>query len=393
MYEPTNIWNRKFILMLVSNFLTSVAFYFMITALPVYLTTDLHFGKDQAGIIIAAYIFTAVLIRPFVGAFIDNYGRRTTYLVSLFLFSILFVMYGQVEQEYLFILVRIFHGVLWGILTTAGNTLVMDVLPSKKRGEGLGYYGLAFTISMAVGPMLSALIIKETNYQILFIFASVVALIGSSILLGLKFPNHFKTKTTVKEGLKGFLSPVAFPVALLTLFVLMPYGAILNFIAIYCNQIGVGSSVLFFFSLAIGLTFSRIFAGKEFDKNGPDRLIFTAFSFMFISFPTLIIYDSPITLILCALFIGIGFGITFPVLQLMLNNVMPLSMRSTANSLFLTAIDVGIGLGVVIMGFLTQNVDIKIAFGVWSIMALIAFFYYRIWVENHYRKSLTEHSN
>lgn len=388
MYEPIQIWNRKFILMLVSNFMTSVAFYFMITALPVYLTTDLHFGKDQAGIIIAAYIFTAVLIRPFVGAFIDNYGRRTIYLISLFLFSMLFVLYGQVEQEYLFILLRILHGVLWGILTTAGNTLVMDVLPPKKRGEGLGYYGLAFTISMAVGPMLSALIIKEANYQILFIFATAVAFIGSSILLGLKFPSDFKTRTTIKAGLKGFLSPAAFPVALLTLFVMMPYGAILNFIAIYCLQIGAGSSMLFFLSLAIGLTFSRIFAGKEFDKNGPDRLMLTAFAFILISFPTLIVYDSSITLILCALFIGIGFGISFPVFQLMLNNVMPLSLRSTANSLFLTAIDIGIGLGVVIMGFLTQNADIKIAFGVWSLMAVIAFIYYRIWVENHYRKSV-----
>ncbi len=368
--------------------MTSVAFYFMITALPVYLTTDLHFGKDQAGIIIAAYIFTAVLIRPFVGAFIDNYGRRTTYLISLFLFSLLFVLYGLVEQEYLFILLRIFHGILWGILTTAGNTLVMDVLPFKKKGEGLGYYGLAFTISMAVGPLLSSIIVRESNYQILFVFATMVSFIGSSILLGLRFPSHLTTKTTVMDGLRGFLSPIALPIALLTVFVMMPYGAILNFIAIYCKQIGAGSSVLFFFSLAVGLTFSRIFAGKEFDKNGPHRLIFTAFAFIFSSFPILILYDSPFTLVLCALFIGVGFGISFPVFQLMLNNVMPLSMRSTANSLFLTSIDIGIGTGVVIMGFLIQNVDIKIAFGVWSLMALIATIFYHYWIENHYLSSI-----
>jgi predicted MFS family arabinose efflux permease len=368
--------------------MTSVAFYFMITALPVYLTSDLHFGKDQAGIIIAAYIFTAVIIRPFVGTFIDNYGRKTTYLVCLFLFSILFVMYGQVQQEYLLILVRIFHGFLWGILTTAGNTLVLDVLPAKKRGEGLGYYGLAFTISMAIGPLLSALILKEANYQILFIIAASVAFLGSAILLGFKFPNHEKKRTTIKEGLRGFTSPVAIPIAILTLLLMMPYGAILNFIAIYCKQIGIGSTAIFFLSLAIGLTISRILAGKEFDQKGPNRLLKIAFIFIFISFPILISFDSLITLVLSSLFIGVGFGISFPVFQLMLNNVLPFSLRSTANSLFLTAIDVGIGLGVVTMGFLTQNVNIKVAFGVWSLSAVISFLYYRYVVEAHYRKSV-----
>ncbi len=391
MYVPTVIWNRKFILMLVSNLLTSVAFYFMITALPVYLTTDLKFGNDQAGIIIAAYIFTAVLIRPFVGAFIDNYGRRTVYLLSLFLFALLFILYGHVQHEYAFILVRIAHGLLWGVLTTAGNTLVMDMLPPNKRGEGIGYYGLAFTISMAIGPLLSALILETTNYQVLFFFAAGISFLGSSILLGLKFPSHLKTKTTVKAGLKGFLSPVAFPIALLGMFVMMPYGAVLNFITIYCNQIGATSSVLFFLFLALGLTVSRIFAGKEFDKNGPYRLMMISFFFIFISFPTLIFWDNSITIILSALFTGVAFGISFPAFQLMLNNVLPIALRSTANSLFLTAIDVGMGLGIVIMGFLTQNIDLKIAFGVWSVMAVIAMVYYQFVVKLHYRKSVVSH--
>ncbi|MEI6347708.1 MAG: MFS transporter [Bacteroidota bacterium] len=377
--------------MVISNFMTSVAFYFMITALPVYLTTDLMFGKDQAGIIIAAYIFTAVLIRPFVGVFIDNYGRRTIYLGALFLFSSLFVAYGLVTTQVALITVRVIHGFLWGVLTTAGNTLILDFVPSDKRGEGLGYYGLAFTMSMAIGPLLSSIIIQKSNYLVLFALASIVALIGTALLLGLKFPKHISSKTSIKDGLMGFVSPKAIPIAILTFLILMPYGAVLNFIAIYCKTVNSGSTVVFFLSLAFGLTISRIFAGRKFDQNGPFRLLIISYFFIFCSFPILIVYDSSFTLALSALFIGIGFGISFPVYQLMLNNVLPVSMRSTANSLFLTAIDVGIGVGVLVMGFLTQYVDIKLAFGVWSALAVIAFLYYRFAVKEHYRKSVITH--
>lgn len=387
MFLPTKIWNRKFSLMLLSNFMTSVAFYFMITALPVYLITDLHFGKDQTGIIIAAYIFTAVLIRPFVSVIIDKFGRRTVYLSSLLLFSSLFFLYGLIESEVGLILIRIAHGVLWGILTTTGNTLILDLIPSDKRGEGLGYYGLAFTIAMAFGPLLASLIVEKTGYILLFILASSIAFVGSSLLLGLKFPAHNVEKMTLKQGLKGFISPKAIPIAFLTFLVLMPYGAVLNFIGVYCKTVPTGNTALFFLSLAIGLTFSRIFAGRKFDNQGPTLLLIISFIAIFLSFPTLVLFNSPISLVFSALLTGIGYGISFPIYQLMLNNVMPISMRSTANSLFLTAIDVGIGIGVLVMGFLSENLDIKIAFIFWSVFALIGLFYFLFAVNTHYRKS------
>jgi predicted MFS family arabinose efflux permease len=388
MSELDKIWNRKFSLMVASNFMTSVAFYFMITALPVHLTADLMFGKDQTGLIIAAYIFTAVLIRPFVGFFIDRYGRRTIYLSALFLFSSLFVLYGLATSLVAFIAIRIAHGFLWGILTAAGNTIILDFVPSSKRGQGIGYYGLAFTLSMAVGPLLASLIIQQTSYLVLFVLASSVAFMGTCLLLSLRFPKHIPSKTSILDSLKGFISPSAIPIAILTIVILMPYGAVLNFITIYCKNVNTGTSALFFLSLAFGLTISRLFAGKEFDKNGPFRLLIISYVLVFCAFPVLIAFDSSITLSISALMIGMAFGISFPVYQLMLNNVLPTSMRITANSLYLTAIDVGIGIGVVIMGYFTEYADIKLAFGLCGVFGIVGLLYYLFYVDKHYQKSV-----
>lgn len=388
MPESLTIWNRKFSLMVASNFMTSVAFYFMITGLPVHLTTDLLFGKDQTGLIIAAYIFTAVLVRPFVSYFIDRYGRRTIYLSALFLFSLLFGLYGLADSPLSFIAIRIIHGFLWGILTVAGNTIVLDFVSASKRGQGIGYYGLAFTLAMAVGPLLASLIIQQTSYLVLFLLSSLIALVGSCLLLTLRFPKHESSKSSILEGLKGFFAPSAMPIAILTLLILMPYGAVLNFITIYCKNVNTGTASLFFLSLALGLTISRLFAGKEFDKNGPFRLLVMSYILVFCAFPVLIVVDSPVTLSVSAFMIGLSFGIGFPVYQLMLNNVLPSSMRVVANSLYLTAIDVGIGIGVVIMGYFTEYADIKVAFGFCGLLGGVGLVYYLLRVDRHYRKSM-----
>ena len=36
--------------------------------------------------------------------------------------------------------------VSFGMVTVSGNTIVIDIMPSSRRGEGLGYYGLANNI-------------------------------------------------------------------------------------------------------------------------------------------------------------------------------------------------------------------------------------------------------
>lgn len=133
------VWTTNFILLVLGNFLLSISFYFLITVLPVYLVDEIHFSKSDAGIILSAYIFTAVLVRPFVGPLIDTYGRKTIYLSALTLFAILFPAYAITVSYIPLVSLRILHGVSWGILTTAGNTLAMDLLPEEKKGKAWAF--------------------------------------------------------------------------------------------------------------------------------------------------------------------------------------------------------------------------------------------------------------
>lgn len=356
------VWTTNFILLVLGNFLLSISFYFLITVLPVYLVDEIHFSKSDAGIILSAYIFTAVLVRPFVGPLIDTYGRKTIYLSALTLFAILFPAYAITVSYIPLVSLRILHGVSWGILTTAGNTLAMDLLPEEKKGEGMGFYGLAFTLAMAIGPFIASFGLNIGNFGVLFIAAGFLAFSGIGTILMVGFPKNERKRAFSLDLLRDFIAPQTYRYAILLILIMLPYGALLNFASLFCLEIIPGKSYIFFLSLAVGLTISRLFAGKIFDKRGYYELLIFSFSFIAIGLPIFVFLNHPFFLALSSVIIGIGYGISFLILQLVINQVLPKEKRGTANSIFLTALDIGIAGGTVLMGLFSDVFGLKLSF-------------------------------
>ncbi|HNX66714.1 MAG TPA: MFS transporter, partial [Bacteroidales bacterium] len=87
------IWSRNFVLLTLSNFLMYVTYYAIISALPVYLVSDLHADKSQVGVVLAAYTIASVMIRPFSGFALDKFGRRSVYLIALIFYTMFFAGY------------------------------------------------------------------------------------------------------------------------------------------------------------------------------------------------------------------------------------------------------------------------------------------------------------
>ncbi|MDD2411534.1 MAG: MFS transporter [Bacteroidales bacterium] len=365
------VWTTNFILLVLGNFLLSISFYFLITVLPVYLVDEIHFSKSDAGIILSAYIFTAVLVRPFVGPLIDTYGRKTIYLSALMLFAILFPAYAISASYVPLIVLRILHGVSWGILTTAGNTLAMDLLPEEKKGEGMGFYGLAFTLAMAIGPFIASFVLNIGNFGVLFIAAGFLAFSGMGTILMVGFPKNERKRAFSLKLLKDFIAPQTYRYALLLMIIMLPYGALINFASLFCLEVLPGRSYIFFLSLAVGLTISRLFAGKIFDKRGYYELLIFSFSFIAIGFPIFVFFNHPFFLALSSVIIGIGYGISFLILQLVINQVLPKEKRGTANSIFLTALDIGIAGGTVLMGIFSDIFGLKLSFLTFVIFPII----------------------
>jgi MFS family permease len=176
------LWNKNYCKVMVANFSLFFAFYVLTPLLPLYLSE--HFGatKDVIGLVLSGYTVTALVMRPFSGFMVDSFPRKTVLMVSFVAFSIFFAGYLAASSLLLFTIVRTLHGAPFGALTVANSTVAIDVLPSSRRTEGIGYYGLSNNLAMAIAPTIGIFVYRYTHsFELLFWIALVVACAGMMV--------------------------------------------------------------------------------------------------------------------------------------------------------------------------------------------------------------------
>ena len=386
----------SYILIIAANFLQFFGFWLLIPVLPFYLQEVFGADKTSIGAILSCYTIAALCMRPFSGYLLDTFSRKPLYLLAYFFFTTMFGGYMLAGTLSLFILCRIIHGFSFGMVTVSGNTIVIDIMPSSRRGEGLGYYGLANNIAMSIGPM-TGLFLHEAQIGYTFIFSCSLA----TCIIGFLCAYLVKTpyKASVKRepiSLDRFILLKGIPAGISLLLLSIPYGMTTNYVAMYAKQIGITASTGFFFTLmAIGMAVSRLFSGKLVDKGKITQVIQSGMylvSFCFFSLSAcgwLINWNILlITFFFFAisLFLGIGFGIMFPAYNTLFVNLAPNNQRGTATSTYLTSWDVGIGIGMVVGGYIAEISTFKMAYMSGAILTVISLFYFYGKVSPHFHR-------
>lgn len=382
---------------LAANFLLYFGFWLLIPVLPFYLSEVFSAGNSTIGIILSCYTVAALCIRPFSGYFLDSFARKPLYLMAYFIFMTMFAGYIIAGSLTLFILFRIIQGVSFGMVTVGGNTVVIDIMPSSRRGEGLGYYGLSNNIAMAVGPM-SGLFLHDAGMSFTTIFCCSLG----SCMAG--FVCAFLVKTPYKPpvrrepiSLDRFILLKGIPAGISLLLLSIPYGMTTNYVAMYAKQIGINATTGFFFTfMAIGMAISRIFSGKIVDRGKITQVIsaglyLVVFSFFLLSACVYLINwnDMLCTVVFfaVALLLGVGFGIMFPAYNTLFVNLAPNSQRGTATSTYLTSWDVGIGIGMLTGGYIAEVSTFDKAYLFGACLTIVSMLYFNGKVAPHYHKN------
>lgn len=373
------LWTKDFTLITLANLLMAVAFYFMVPILPVFLSDRFAATESQIGLVLSFYTIAALLIRPFAGYALDAIGRYSIYVISLLLFSTIFFGYVWATSILFVLILRFIHGLTWGSMSSAGSTIAVDLVPLKRRGEGIGIFGLSMTIAMAIGPLIAIAITGDSSYKRLFYSAAGFSFLGLVLALFVRIPKITPVKKKFK--ITSLIEKKALPVSLNVFLVSIPYGGIISFIALYGRSIGIDSSGLFFLLIAIGITISRVLSGKSFDRFGPKRICILGLVLLIAGLFMLALNQSYFGYHLSALILGLGFGIIMATFQAIANHKIKADKRGAANSTYLTFFDSGIGFGMLLVGYLIQVINYSGAFmlcGIIEMLALIVFLFYTI---------------
>lgn len=383
MYEK--MWNRDFILLTLSNFFMCITYYALISALPVYLVNELHAGKSQVGVVLAAYTIASVMIRPFSGFALDKFGRRTVFLLALVLYTGLFAGYLIAISITALILLRFAQGLSWGVTTISGSTIAVDIIPSVQRGEGIGYFALSTTMGMSVGPIVGAFIIHHGGYSELFLSALFISLASLIMAYLIRLPKKLTTKRDIEFSVENLFHKKSVLPSINLMIIMTTYGGLLSFIALFGREIGIENTSLFFLIFAAGIATSRLTSGKTFDRKGPLGILTLCLILMILGFPLLALVRNALGFYFSALIIGFGIGVVFPTFQTIVNNLANNGNRGAANSTLYTALDLGMGLGMMGSGLIAQYISISALFLISTVVCIVGLAFFRLKVNGYYQ--------
>lgn len=387
----------SYCLILAANFLLYFGFWLLIPVLPFYLNEVFQVAEATIGIVLSCYTIAALCIRPFSGYLLDTFARKPLYLFAYFIFMLIFAGYMLAGTLTLFIILRIVHGLSFGTVTVGGNTLVIDIMPSSRRGEGLGYYGLANNIAMSIGPMFGLFLHNAgESYTVIFSYAL------EACILGLLAASMVKTtyRPPVKHdpiSLDRFILLKGIPAGISLLLLSIPYGMTTNYVAMYARQIGITAETGFFFTcMALGMAVSRLFSGRLVDKGLVTQVISAGLylvCFCYFSLTAcgwLVSWNLTATTVfffVIALLLGIGFGTMFPAYNTLFVNLAPNSQRGTATSTYLTSWDVGLGIGMLTGGYIAEIASFRMAYLFGSALTVVSMIYFRVKTGPHFLKN------
>lgn len=350
------LWTRDFIFASIVNFALMLSMYLLLVTMATYSIQEYGASVSMAGLVASIFVIGSLVGRLFGGRQITKTGSKKILMTGTVLVLIFTVLYFIPAGIYPLLLLRFLHGVGLGLATTATGTIVAQVIPQSRNGEGIGYFSMSVVMATAIGPLIGVMMVASAGFTSIFIFSSVMAVISLLLSLALKVP---KVKTPEdKEEKKGirltdFYESRAVPVSIAMFVLAFAYSGILSFVTGYATVINmVEAGSFFFLAYAISILLSRPVTGPLMDRRGANIVVYPALTLFATGMLMLSLANTSWIFLLAAVLIGLGYGNFQSITQALAIKVTPPHRMGLANSTYFIALDLGLGIGPFILGYI-----------------------------------------
>ena len=373
------LWTRDLVLIILVNLCVFTNHIMSLSTFPFYIQS-LGGTEAVAGICAAAFSFVAVIIRPFVGWWLDNGVRRAALVAGLVLMGLAPLGYVFVPVLSVAIAIRMMHGVGLSFSNSTTATVASDVICRPRFAEGMGYFGMATALASAIAPALGLSLMEGFGFNVLYAVAAVIAGLGLVLFAFVRAPKVDVPKK--KLDLRTIINRDSLPATVTMLIFMFTFGALENFVAIFASEASLPSGSIYFLVMSAMLLLVRITLGKLVDQRGEAFFVYSCNAAMLVAFLLLAFVPNAVTYILSAVLAGYAFGGLEPSLQSMAVHTSTEETRGSANSTFLCGYDIGYGLGGGIAGSLITGLGYSAMWSIVSLACVLSVLVYVVWARH-----------
>lgn len=364
------LWNLYYINTLIVNFIINLASIILINILPLY-AMSLGGNNIIAGLLMTLFTLSAFLFRPVFGKMLDTKGRRVVLVLGLCLFAATTILLLLTDSILLLLPLRFVQGIGLSAYSTALATVLSDIVPMDRLSEGVGYFGISSTISMAIAPPLGLYLYSHYSFKLTYVISFLIMI--SSVIFALLI--NYERKRTTGEAVKrsysktsnyvkkqSFFEKTSIRPCIVMFFTVTANSAVFSFMPIFAKERSIDNIGLFFTVYAVSMIVSRLVTGRIADRYGFYKAYLPSIILTFLLFITLTFAYSLPMVLLAAVFYGVGYGTLQPIMNAIIIKLCPPERRGLANATYYASLDMSFCIGSLVWGTASQLADFTVVF-------------------------------
>jgi MFS family permease len=328
-------------------------------------------SKVQAGLFLAFLTYSSALSAPLTGSLADRLGKRRVLIGSSLVLAAFCAVYGWVPRVEILLALVLVHGVFWSGLLSASSAYITDVIPPRRRAEGIGYWGLSTVLAVAFAPTVAFWLYRRGWAGVCVAAATLNVLMA---VIAWRLPpdragaDHGGPVRFVEWRVLGLS---------VTLFLYsFGYGGVTSFVALYADDLAIAPKSIFFTAFALTVIATRPFSGRLADRVGTRRIFVPCLVLIVAGLTLLSRIHSRAGMVAAAVVFALGFGSAYPAYVAHVIARVDAARRGAAFGSVLAAFDVGIGTGSVCAGWIVQRAGYPTAFAVAAALASLSVPYF-----------------
>ena len=333
---------------------------------------DLGGSTFASGMFLGFLTYSSAFSAPLTGAIADRVGSRRVLLVSSAALTVFSLVYAVLTDYRIMLALSVVHGIFWSGLLSASAAYMTNLLPERRRAEGISYWGLSTVLAMAVAPTVGFWMYRRGWLWLCILCALLNVTMGIIALrLHEQPPAHHP-----HDRPKGVLEWRVLAMSVTLFLYSFGYGGITSFAAMYADANGVTPRGIYLTMLAGVILVTRPAAGRLGDRFGYKRIFMPCLVLISLGLACLAFGGTRRWMILSAILFGTGFGTAYPVYVGYVMQHVSAARRGAAFGAILAAFDTGIGTGSTSMGGFVQHLGFRSAFGIAAALSALALPYF-----------------
>ena len=354
---PERVYDRPFFLLCGGTVLFMASFGMLLPELPAHLAA--MGGEAYLGGVVGMFTLAAFLARFISGRIADRAGRRKVMLVGSAVTAVAGFGYLVATTIATFMLLRFFHGLSTGFRPPGTSAMLADRIPKQRRGEALGYLGVAGNAGMATGPALGSWLTVEWGIEWMFVASALLGMASVALTFPLEetLPEARpvnRSDFNLLDG--GLIDPEAWPAALVLLPVALAFGIYLTITPDFVDHLGYVYKGSFNTIIVVSSIAMRFIAGRMSDRHGRIPVLLAGTALMTVGMVVLGSAETKGMATLGALLYGASIGINMPTVFAWTTDLAQPGKIALALGTMLMALEVGIGAGALYSGMRFQGV-------------------------------------